>query len=145
MQAIRCLLVEFVESLRTPLFSEHPRWLLWRPSGDIYGLKKLCVLCIPLRGNSVCILFISSERIVIFFIKFCYSDPSFNRNIWRSIYLKFKQLRMSNCNSSLLRISWHEINLKLSLHWRYILISEVGQWFYQVDITWLFLEMYSGL
>ena len=46
--------------------------------------------CIPLRGNSVCILPIYSEQIGIFLIKFCSSDPSFNINIFRSLYLKFK-------------------------------------------------------
>ena len=115
-------------------------------------------LCIPLRGNAVCILFIFSERSGIFWIKFCNSDPSFNKNILRFLYLKFKTSDpthiaityyftwFTNC------LTWYEFNLR----WGYILINEVVQWFYQLDhvtfsenIFWsvnsklLFYQIYS--
>ena len=44
-------------------------------------------LCIPLRGNSVCILFIFIAD-WNFLTKFCRSELSFNRNILTSMYLK---------------------------------------------------------
>ena len=45
-------------------------------------------LCIPLRGNSVCILLMSYSGLEIFSTKFCSSDPSFNRNVLTSLYVK---------------------------------------------------------
>ena len=53
-------------------------------------------LCIPLRGNAVCNLFIFSYCTANFLTKFCSSDPSFNRNILTSLYLKSEHLRMRN-------------------------------------------------
>ena len=41
-----------------------------------------------------------------------------------------------------LQISWHDMNFKLSLV--YILINEVGQWFYELDHV-TFLKIYSNL
>ena len=44
---------------------------------------------IPLRGNAVYI-FYNFRTDWNFLMKFCSFDPSFNRNILRSLYLKFK-------------------------------------------------------
>ena len=57
-----------------------------------------------------------------FLMKFCSSDPSFNRNILRSLYLKFKP------SHKFLVIIWI-----LNAYWGYILIGKVGEWFYQFD------------
>ena len=80
-------------------------------------------VCISFRGDSVCIWCISSERIGVFSIKFCSSDPSFNRNILRSLYLKFK-------------ISAHA--LILITHWYVLFLTwyefeTCWQWFYHLD------------
>ena len=45
-------------------------------------------MCIPLRGNSVCILFISSKKAWNFLTKFWYSDQMFSRNIFTYLCLK---------------------------------------------------------
>ena len=71
-----------------------------------------------------------------FLIKFCSSDSSFNRNILRSLYLKFKASAHAHIAIAYYYalftnfLTWYEF-LKLSLV--YILINEVGQWFYQLD------------
>ena len=41
-----------------------------------------------------------------------------------------------------LQISWHDMDFKLLLV--YILINEVGQWFYELDHV-TFLKIYSNL
>ena len=53
-------------------------------------------LCIPLRGNAVCNLFIFSYCTANVLTKFCNSDPSFNINILTSLYLKSELLPMRN-------------------------------------------------
>ena len=54
-----------------------------------------------------------------FLIKFCSSDTSFDRNILTFLYLKFKtsvNVKVGNThNYVLFTISWHDMNLKLTL------------------------------
>ena len=93
-------------------------------------------MCIPLRGNAICILFISFFRTDWnFLIKFCNSDPSFNRKILTSLYLKFKTSAHAHIAITYyflyLQVLWQDIIL--NLHRGYILINEVGQGFYQRD------------
>ena len=70
-----------------------------------------------------------------FLIKLCSSDPSLSINILRSLYLKFKTSAHAHIANTYyyddLEISWHEMNFKFSLV--YIMINEVGHWFYQLD------------
>ena len=85
-------------------------------------------LCISLRGNislcgnSVCTLVISLERIGTFLIKFCSSDQSFNRNILRSLYFKFRtsahaQITIS-CYYVLMEYfwTWYEFKTYIGIH-----------------------------
>ena len=70
-----------------------------------------------------------------FLIKFCSSDPSFNGNILRSLYLKFQTSAHAHIAINYYYLLFTNFLtyefLKLSL--AYILINEVGQWFYQLD------------
>ena len=59
-------------------------------SYDIYTGKGEDFFLLPLCGNAVCYSVYIFRTDWDFFIKFCSSDPSFNRNILRSLYLKFK-------------------------------------------------------
>ena len=62
-----------------------------------------------------------------FLIKFCSSDLSFSRNILKSLYLKFKK-----SNYLFLCMIYKLLDMRwISLI--YILINEVGQWFYHLD------------
>ena len=68
-------------------------------------------------------------------MKFCNSDPSFNRNILRSLYLKFNpsaHAHIAITYSFVLFTNFLSYSI-LNVHWGYILISKVGQWFYQLD------------
>ena len=82
-----------------------------------------------------------------FLIKLCSSDPSFNRNILRALYLKFKTSALAHIAIAYYYalftnfLTWHEF-LKLPLV--YILINGVGQWFYQPDHV-TFVKIYSNL
>ena len=51
-----------------------------------------------------------------FLSNFCSSDPSFDRNILRSLYLKFKISAHAQTTVTLyyLQISWHDMNFKLT-------------------------------
>ena len=51
--------------------------------------------CIPLRGNTICTLLVSSAD-CNFLTIFCSSDPSFNSNILKSLYVRSELLRMRN-------------------------------------------------
>ena len=98
-------------------------------------LKSKEELRIPLRGNiplsrnSVCVLSVSSET------KFDNSDSSFNKSILTLLYLKSEtssHTQVAGIHYYLLWIvSWHYINLKLTLGC--FLIKKVGQWFHQFD------------
>ena len=104
------------------------------------------LLCIPLRGNialrgnAVC-------NFVNFFIahcnfltKFCSLDPSFNRNILTSLYLKSEHLRMRNYATTRLymlhtKVS-HGVSWKRTL--RILLINGINRQRHECDhVTFL--------
>ena len=80
-----------------------------------------------------------------FLLKFCSSHPSFSRNILRSLYLNFKTSAYTHIAISYYYalftnfLIWYELNSHC-----YILINEVGQWFYQLHHL-TFLKIYSNL
>ena len=72
-------------------------------------------------------------------MKFWSSNPSFNRKILRSLYLKFKSSAHEH-----IAITYHFVIIYkflviiwiiwiLNALWGYILVGKVGQWFYQLD------------
>ena len=71
-----------------------------------------------------------------FLMKFWSSDPSFNRKILRSLYLKLKPSAHGH-----IAITYHftiiykflAIIRILNALWGYILVGKVGRWFYQLD------------
>ena len=82
-----------------------------------------------------------------FVIKFYSSSPSFKRNILRSLNLEFKtsahaQIAITHY-SYYLQISWHDINLKLTLEIHF----DKWSWLMNFNnlIRWPFLEMCSGM
>ena len=82
-----------------------------------------------------------------FVIKFYSSSPSFKRNILRSLNLEFEtsahaQIAITHY-SYYLQISWHDINLKLTLEIHF----DKWSWLMNFNnlIRWPFLEMCSGM
>ena len=79
---------------------------------------------VPLRGNWVWILPISSEWIGIFLTKLGSPNPSLNRSILTLVYLKFEtsphpqmhKLKLF-INTYYLQVSWHDMNLKFGDQW----------------------------
>ena len=114
-----------------------PYLSVFSPHVGRYGPENFWIrMCIPLRGNSVYILFISSERIRIFKLNLAALtqvsiEPFSGPYKWNLKYLRMRK-RQILITTSYLKISWHDMNL--NLHWGYILISKVDQWFYLFPI-----------
>ena len=87
--------VLYILRSRIELYCRNPKTVK-KMEQKLYLAQHLKYVCIPLRGNAVCNLFIFSYCTANFLTKFCSSDPSFNRNILTSLYLKSKHLRMRN-------------------------------------------------
>ena len=101
-------------------------------------------LCIPIRGNSVYILFISSKRLGIFKLNFdtliiC-SVETFSHHYTE----KLKRLRIHNLRllfyTYYMKISWH-VSL-WNLHWGYPLKNWVTRWRHECGhvTAWNFLR-----
>ena len=87
-------------------------------------------------GNyPIFLLFISWEKFGNFLIKLCSSNSSFNGNILISLYYKIQSTSAkADCRLQLLITSiiykFDDMIWTWNFHWRYILINEVCQWFY---------------
>ena len=83
------------------------------------------------KWNAFCILFISSKQMGFF----CSSDPWFIRNVLSSYIWNLKHLRKRKLQlliTTYLQISWHNMNLKLTLG---IQFDCIDQWFDQVAFS----------
>ena len=88
-----------------------------------------------LRGNSVCILSISSERIGIFQLNLATLIQVSIEAFWHSYTWIWNICTCANCSYSLLHVINKSLDMIwiLNLHWGYFLINEVRQWFNQID------------
>ena len=81
-----------------------------------------------------------------FLAKLCCSDPSFNRNVLSSLYIKFEisshaQLRDYSFIPTIYK--FHDMVSVGNLHWGYLLINEVYR--QRHVVTWLFPEIIFGV
>ena len=97
---------------------KHP----WKPTVLcwILGVEGECGGNILLwKFSPIKILFISAERLVFFFTKFCRFDLSFNINIVIHLYIKHETISAYVQNSVsryyILQISWHNMKLQRML------------------------------
>ena len=95
-------------------------------------------MCIPLRGKSVCILFISSERQGFFQLNFEAQIQVSIETFWHHYTLIWNIWACANHNYLLLDTIYefpgiNQVGSKL--HWQYFLMIEVRQWFYQLGHT----------
>ena len=107
---------DFIGILRTTCRSLSPKQL---------GKEGVCIL---LRGNLVCILFISSKRIQDFLTKFGSSDSTFNRNIVTCPYLKSEtsaHAQLQDYSFIHTIYKFHGMMSVGNLHWGYLLINGV--------------------
>ena len=91
--------------------------------------------CVFIRGNSVCILSISSERIGIFQLNLATLIQVSIEVFWHSYTWIWNICTCANCSYSLLHVINKSLDMIwiLNLHWGYFLINEVRQWFNQID------------
>ena len=123
----------------------------WRGKWLFHGKPEAVCVClhegyIPPHGiqSAFCLYFHNGFK--FFLTKFGSSDLKLNRNILTLSIWNLKHLSMSKfqlfINIYYLQVTWHDTSLKLTL--QYLLINEVGQWFFDL-ITWLFQKIYSDL
>ena len=85
----------------------------------------------------ICIYFLSARQILT---EFCSLDPSFNRNILMSLYLKSEHLRMRNYATTLLNILYTNFATWCQLE-TYIK-DTIDKW-HQQTTPWLWLRDFS--
>ena len=92
-------------------------------------------VCIPLRGNAVHILLISQNGLELFNQILQFWSKFQQKDFEIPIFKNSNICACAHCNHLCLRIIYKFlVAIWISnLHWEYILISEVGQWFYQLD------------
>ena len=66
-----------------------------------------------------------------FWTKFQSTDLSFNRNILAPLNWKFKTC--AHVRIPIVIYKYLDFMCIFSLHWRYVLMNDLGQWFYELD------------